>query len=73
MLYDTTCFLSGVSSLFQHVDLVTTCLRAGFIVYNLVLDFVYVGQGSTIEFAGSWVSFLDSLFFPGSFFGRMDQ
>ena len=28
-LYDTTCFLLGVSSLCHHVDLVTTSLRAG--------------------------------------------
>ena len=27
-LYDTACFLLGVSSLFQHVDLLTTSLRA---------------------------------------------
>ena len=32
----------------------------------LALGSVYVGQGSTIRFVGSWISFLDSLlFFPG--------
>ena len=29
-LYNTTCFLSGVSSLFLHVDFVTNSFRAGF-------------------------------------------
>ena len=32
-LYDTTCFLRALSSLFQHVDLVTTSLTAGFQIY----------------------------------------
>ena len=32
-LYDTTCFLLRSFCLFQHIDLVTTSLRAGFQVY----------------------------------------
>ena len=46
-------FFSSFSALFEHVDLVTTCLRAGFQPYLLALDSVYVDQGSTIGFAGS--------------------
>ena len=60
-LYDTTCFLLGVSSLFLLVDLFTTSLGAAF----LVLGSVYVDQGSKIRFIGSWISFLDCLFSPG--------
>ena len=32
-----TCFVLGLSSLFQHVDFVTTSLRAGFQVYLSLL------------------------------------
>ena len=38
----------------------------------LVLGSVYVDQGSKIQFVGSWISFLDCLFFPGSLFGQME-
>ena len=53
------------SALFQHVDLVTTSLKAVFQVYLLVLGSMYVDQGSTIRFVGSWISFLGSLLFYG--------
>ena len=36
------------SSLFLHVDLVTTYLMAGFQVYLLALGSVYIGQSSMI-------------------------
>ena len=39
----------------------------------LVLGSVYVGQSSTIRFVGSWISFLDSLFFPGWLFRWMES
>ena len=34
--------------------------------------FCDIGQGSTIRFVGSWISFLRSFFFSGYFFGRME-
>ena len=61
-LYDTTCFLLGVSSLFQHDGLPP-----------LGLDSVYVGQNSMMRFAGSWISFPDSSFSPGLLFGQWNQ
>ena len=33
---------------------------------------MYVGEGSTIRFIGSSISFLGSLFFPVDCFGRME-
>ena len=37
----------------------------------IALRSVYVGQGSTIRFVGSRISFLDFLLIPGRLFGRM--
>ena len=34
---------------------------------------MYVGQGSTIPFAASCMSFLDSLFFPGELFRQIES
>ena len=51
----TICFVffSGLSALFQHVDLVTTSLRARFQV-NLSWSWVLlINQGSTIQFVAS--------------------
>ena len=39
----------------------------------LALGSVYVGHGSTIRFVGRWISFLDSLFFPGWLFWQMES
>ena len=33
---------------------------------------MYVGQGTAIRFLESWISLLDSLFFPGSLFRHME-
>ena len=44
-LYDTICFLLDVSSLFQHVDLGTTSVRAGLIYIR-----VWVGGYHVIVF-----------------------
>ena len=34
---------------------------------------MYVGQGSTVPFAASCMSFLDSLFFPGELFRQIES
>ena len=39
----------------------------------LALGYVYVSQGSTVRFVGSWISFLDCLFFHGWLFGQMES
>ena len=57
-LYDTTCFLLGASSLFQHFSLVTTSLRAGFQVYLSKCWDPYVSPGCTIRLAFFWVLLL---------------
>ena len=63
-LYDTTCFLLAVSSIFQDVNLVTSSLGAGAPSLPLsALGSMYLG--TMIQFAGSWILFLDSLLFPG--------
>ena len=54
------CFCMLILSLpFLGLGSKSSCLGPGF---------VYVGQGSRIQFIGSWISFLDSLFFPGWLF-----
>ena len=34
---------------------------------------MYIGQGSSTRFVGSWISFLDSFFFSGKLFWRMES
>ena len=48
-------FFCSFSAFFQHVDLVTTSLRAGFQFYLLALGSVNVDQDGTIRFVGSWI------------------
>ena len=70
-LYDTTCFLLDVSSLFHYVNLVTTSLGAGAPSLPLLaLGSMYVG--TMIQFTGSWILFLDSLLFPVWLFGAIE-
>ena len=70
-LYNTTCVLLGVSSLFLHVGLVTTSLKDEFQVY-LSWPWVLCTTAKAVQYdlleGGShfWI-----LCFPGSMFGRM--
>ena len=47
-LHNATCFLLGVSSLFQHVDLMTTSLKAVFQVY-LSQPWILCMQSKTVQ------------------------
>ena len=64
--------LTGVVRLKSHsIWIKQVYLRTSLSLLALVS--VYVGQGSTIQFVRSWISFLDSLLLSGQLFGWMES
>ena len=66
-------FSSGVFlPYFSMLILLLPLLGLGSKSTSLSPGFCDIGQGSTIRFVGSWISFLGYFFFSGYFFGRME-